>query len=101
MALIRINYSSGDIAFRYLEYLKKLPNPCGLSSKVTVSDINESMLNVGQNRASKLGYTDENQIQWLLADAENLPIESDTYTAYTISFGIRNVTHIDKVRKIC
>lgn len=88
---------TGDIAFRYLDYLKKQQNPDNLSSHVTVCDINEAMLNVGKNRAQKLGYTDENQINWLLGDAENLPLESDSFSAYTISFGIRNVTHIEKV----
>lgn len=89
---------AGDIAFRYLEYLKKQPNPDNLTSCVTVCDINEAMLNVGKNRAEKMGYTNENQINWILGDAESLPIESESVSAYTISFGIRNVTHIDKVR---
>lgn len=88
---------AGDIAFRFLDYLKNQENPDHVPSHVTVCDINEAMLNVGKNRAQKLGYTDENQINWLLGDAENLPIESDTFSAYTISFGIRNVTRIDKV----
>lgn len=69
-------------------------------SRVIVCDINEAMLKVGQKRAQQLGYTDENQIQWIQGNAENLPIESDSISAYTISFGIRNVTHIDKVSKI-
>ncbi len=58
------------------------------------------MLEVGKNRAKQLGYTDENEIKWLLGDAENLPVESESVSAYTISFGIRNVTHIDKVRSV-
>lgn len=88
---------AGDIAFRFLDYLKNQENPDNVPSHVTVCDINEAMLNVGKNRAQKLGYTDENQINWLLGDAENLPIESNSFSAYTISFGIRNVTRIDKV----
>jgi demethylmenaquinone methyltransferase/2-methoxy-6-polyprenyl-1,4-benzoquinol methylase len=35
-------------------------------------------------------------ITWLCGDAENLPIETDSRDSYTIAFGIRNVTHIDK-----
>lgn len=94
--LLDVAGGSGDIAFRYLDFLKKQPNPDQRFSRVTVCDINESMLSVGKNRAEKLGYTDENKINWVLGDAENLPIESDSIDAYTISFGIRNVTHIDR-----
>ncbi|KAH8346015.1 hypothetical protein KR059_004391, partial [Drosophila kikkawai] len=36
-------------------------------------------------------------IAWKCADAEKLPFESDSYTAYTIAFGVRNVTRVDKV----
>jgi len=36
---------------------------------------------------------------WVEGDAEALPIESDSMDAYTIAFGIRNCTHIDKVLK--
>lgn len=93
-------YFIGDIAFRYLDFLEKQPNPDQRSSRVTVCDINESMLSIGKSRAEKLGYTDENKINWVLGDAENLPIESNSIDAYTISFGIRNVTHIDRVGTI-
>ena len=36
-------------------------------------------------------------INWICGNAEELPIEDESYTAYTIAFGIRNVTNIDKV----
>jgi 2-methoxy-6-polyprenyl-1,4-benzoquinol methylase len=36
-------------------------------------------------------------VDWVCADAEKLPFDDNVYTAYTIAFGIRNVTHIDKV----
>ena len=88
---------TGDIAFRYLDYLRRQPNPEQQQSRVTVCDINEHMLNVGKKRAERLGYVDSTQIDWVLGDAENLPVDSESVSAYTISFGIRNVTHIDKV----
>ncbi|CAL7950894.1 unnamed protein product [Xylocopa violacea] len=90
---------TGDITFRYLNYLKNTRNPQGLKSSVTVCDINENMLEVGKVRAGKLGWIgqDSFNIDWKQCDAENLPFEDDSYTAYTIAFGIRNVTHIDKV----
>ncbi|XP_066597951.1 2-methoxy-6-polyprenyl-1,4-benzoquinol methylase, mitochondrial [Prorops nasuta] len=89
---------TGDIAFRYLNYLKNTPNPRNSPSYVTVSDINENMLDVGKARAQRQGWVTENNynISWEKADAENLPFTDEFFTAYTIAFGIRNVTHIDK-----
>ncbi|KAJ9587315.1 hypothetical protein L9F63_019171, partial [Diploptera punctata] len=84
---------TGDIAFRFMNYLQLESIK---TASVTVCDINEAMLKIGRTRAERLGYFDP-QIDWLHADAESLPIKDSTYTAYTIAFGIRNVTHIDKV----
>lgn len=33
-----------------------------------------------------------------MGDAEELPFDEDKFDVYTIAFGIRNVTHIDRVR---
>ncbi|XP_076233778.1 ubiquinone biosynthesis protein COQ3, mitochondrial [Calliopsis andreniformis] len=90
---------TGDITFRYLKYLKTTPNPENLKSSVTVCDINENMLEVGKKRAEKLDWTKQSNvdINWKQCDAESLPFDNDSFTAYTIAFGIRNVTHIDKV----
>ncbi|XP_011315459.1 2-methoxy-6-polyprenyl-1,4-benzoquinol methylase, mitochondrial [Fopius arisanus] len=90
---------TGDITFRYLHYLNTRMNPKGLKSHVTVSDINQNMLDVGKTRAERLGYTVQKgyDIAWLQGDAEKLPIKDESYTAYTIAFGVRNCTRIDKV----
>lgn len=92
---------TGDITFRYLNYLKNIPNHQGVKSSVTVCDINENMLEVGKVRAKKLGWVDQNDfdIDWMQCDAEKLSFENDSYDAYTIAFGIRNVTHIEKVNQ--
>lgn len=37
------------------------------------------------------------EFQWVQADAEALPFEDESMDLYTIAFGIRNTTHIDKV----
>lgn len=98
--LLDVAGGTGDIAFRYIKYLRNLnPNkvePSSFISSATVCDINKAMLNIGKERAKKLNFTDS-EITWLEADAENLPIESNSFTAYTIAFGIRNCTHVDKV----
>lgn len=91
---------TGDITFRYINYLKNR----GLSatekrSSVTVCDINQAMLDVGKIRAEKQGYTKDLpvDIDWLCADAESLLLPDESYNAYTIAFGIRNCTHVNKV----
>ncbi|CAK1552413.1 unnamed protein product [Leptosia nina] len=91
---------TGDITFRYINYLRNLGHrDTHKSSHVTVSDINQAMLDVGKVRAERQGYTGDPSvsIDWLCADAETLPLPDDSYNAYTIAFGIRNCTHVDKV----
>ncbi|KAK9297987.1 hypothetical protein QLX08_008509 [Tetragonisca angustula] len=80
-------------------FIQRLGPTHGVKSSVTVCDINENMLEVGKVRAKKLGWVDQNDfdIEWMQCDAEKLPFEDDSYDAYTIAFGIRNVTHIEKV----
>ncbi|XP_023941985.1 2-methoxy-6-polyprenyl-1,4-benzoquinol methylase, mitochondrial [Bicyclus anynana] len=91
---------TGDISFRYLNYLKnKDLSASDKPSSVTVCDINQHMLDVGKARAERQGYSKEPSVhmEWLCADAERLPLADDTYSAYTVSFGIRNCTRVDKV----
>ena len=74
---------TGDIAFRMQ----------ARGAHVTVSDINPDMLGVGQERAAK---KDLNNLEWSVQNAETLSFDANRFDAYTIAFGIRNVTHIDK-----
>ncbi|MDE3038657.1 MAG: class I SAM-dependent methyltransferase, partial [Pseudomonadota bacterium] len=76
---------TGDIAFRILSHAK---------CHVTVCDINQQMLNEGRNRAIDRNILHD--IEWLCADAESLPVPDSSFDAYSIAFGIRNVTHIDR-----
>lgn len=77
---------TGDIAFRIKSFF-------GKDSDVTIADINESMLSVGQARAIDRGFV--NDFNWVECDAAELPFASDSFDIYTISFGLRNVTNID------
>ena len=77
---------TGDIAFRIVD-------ATGGQGHVTVLDINGSMLDVGRQRAEKLGIADN--LDFVEANAEELPLPSDAFDAYTIAFGIRNVPRID------
>lgn len=87
---------AGDIAFRFLNYVKS--TNCEEGCQVVVCDINQNMLEVGKERSLKLKIH-HNSVMWQQANAETLPFEDDSFTAYTVAFGIRNMTHIDKVLK--
>lgn len=83
----------GDIAFRFINFVN---NNNVKNCHVTVCDINKNMLDVGKVRSQKLKH-DPNLIDWQEGNAEKLPFNDNTFNAYTIAFGIRNCTHIDKV----
>ncbi|RWB76084.1 MAG: bifunctional demethylmenaquinone methyltransferase/2-methoxy-6-polyprenyl-1,4-benzoquinol methylase UbiE [Mesorhizobium sp.] len=77
---------TGDIAFRIVEASHR-------QAHATVLDINGSMLSVGRDRAEKQGLSANTD--FVEANAEQLPFESETFDAYTIAFGIRNVPRIE------
>ena len=56
-------------------------------AKVTGADISEEMLKVAFKKCQKSGIND---IDFMIADACQLPFDSNTFDAITISFGIRN-----------
>ena len=72
---------TGDIAFRMAKR----------GALVTVSDINPDMLEVGMERASKRAI---DGLSWQQENAETLRFPDGQFDAYTIAFGIRNVTDI-------
>jgi demethylmenaquinone methyltransferase/2-methoxy-6-polyprenyl-1,4-benzoquinol methylase len=80
---------TGDIAFR----VAKAGSP---STEVVVLDINAAMLEEGRRRAraAKRGFAAA--FDFVEANAEELPFADDSFDAYTIGFGIRNVPRIDK-----
>lgn len=81
---------TGDIAFRIRQKI-------GTQADITLCDLTESMLSVGRDRAIDKGWLDD--FNWVTGNAEDLPFEDNSYDVYTIAFGLRNVTHIDKALK--
>lgn len=79
---------TGDIAFRIVSAMRER----GGSGSITVCDINEDMLAEGVRRSTR---ADENGVHWVCGDAQALPFEDQSMDAYTVAFGIRNVTRID------
>jgi demethylmenaquinone methyltransferase/2-methoxy-6-polyprenyl-1,4-benzoquinol methylase len=84
--LLDVAGGTGDIAFRAVEASHG-------NAAVTVLDINGSMLGVGRERAEKLGIG--GSLEFVEANAEELPFPDASFDAYTIAFGIRNVPQID------
>lgn len=80
-AILDMAGGTGDIAFRMAQR----------GAAITVSDINEDMLAVGQERAKKRGIEG---LTWKPQNAERLDFADRSFDAYTIAFGIRNVTDI-------
>jgi demethylmenaquinone methyltransferase/2-methoxy-6-polyprenyl-1,4-benzoquinol methylase len=83
--LLDVAGGTGDISFRFLDR-------AGPGARVIVCDITESMLRQGRDRAIDAGRLAG--IEWICGDAERLPIASASIDAYTIAFGLRNVTQI-------
>ena len=65
----------------------------GRRGQVVLADINSSMLAVGRARLVDQGFT--GNVEFVQANAENLPFPEDYFDRVSIAFGLRNVTHID------
>ena len=76
---------TGDVAFRMAKR----------GAQVTVADINSDMLDVGKSRAQQRGL----DLAWMVENAETLSFPDASFDAYTIVFGIRNVTDIPAALK--
>jgi demethylmenaquinone methyltransferase / 2-methoxy-6-polyprenyl-1,4-benzoquinol methylase len=81
---------TGDIALR-------IANTAGPGTMIDLVDISPEMLAVGQRRVDAAGLA--HRITLTEGNAEALPFPDRTFDAYTIAFGIRNVTHLDQALK--
>jgi demethylmenaquinone methyltransferase/2-methoxy-6-polyprenyl-1,4-benzoquinol methylase len=81
MAVLDVAGGTGDIALRIL---KRAP-----TARVTVLDLTPPMLEEGRRRAAAKGIAG---LSWVAGDAMALPFPDRSFDAWTIAFGIRNVT---------
>jgi demethylmenaquinone methyltransferase/2-methoxy-6-polyprenyl-1,4-benzoquinol methylase len=82
--LLDVAGGTGDISFRFLKRAG--------GGHATVFDMTQSMLDAGRLRAEAESMQDS--LDWVCGDAMALPFDDNIFDAYTISFGIRNVTRI-------
>jgi 2-methoxy-6-polyprenyl-1,4-benzoquinol methylase len=97
LQILDVAGGTGDIAFRLLEHATKLNRDH--TAKVRVVDINEKMLKFGRRKVEQGDMKYWNgRIEFQQGNAEILEeIPDESVDLYTIAFGIRNVTHIDRV----
>ncbi len=74
---------TGDLAVGMLRQV-------GDTGRVVLSDINPSMLEVGRDRLLDSGFV--GNVECIVADAESLPFDDNSFDCITIGFGLRNVT---------
>jgi demethylmenaquinone methyltransferase / 2-methoxy-6-polyprenyl-1,4-benzoquinol methylase len=85
--LLDVAGGTGDVTLKALR-------AGGPGTQVTLLDISPEMVEVGRKRVADAGLSE--RVTFTIANAEALPFPDKTFDAYTIAFGIRNVTRIDK-----
>ena len=82
--LIDVASGTGDIAKLFLQQTNFKSNVCCV-------DENKDMLEINKKK-----FKNDNNVKWYCNDAEKLPFKNNEFDYYTISFGIRNVSDINK-----
>ena len=86
-SLIDVASGTGDIAKLFSLKSRNF-------SLITCVEPNENMLKKGKNNLANF-----KNIKWIKSRAETLPVKDNTYDFYSISYGIRNVSDINKTLK--
>jgi len=82
--LIDVACGTGDIAQLFLKKVNEV-------SEITCVDPNKGMISKGKEKLEKY-----KNLNWIIASAEKLPVKSNSFDFYTISFGLRNTKNIKK-----
>ncbi|UTP73518.1 bifunctional demethylmenaquinone methyltransferase/2-methoxy-6-polyprenyl-1,4-benzoquinol methylase UbiE [Alteromonas sp. LMIT006] len=84
MQVLDLAGGTGDLTAKF----SRIVGPTG---KVVLSDINPSMLEVGKDKLRDQGLVQN--IEYVEANAEDLPFADDQFDIVTMAFGLRNVTN--------
>jgi len=90
LAGVRRGQTIVDIAGGTGDLTAKFSRLVGSEGTVVLADINASMLSVGRDKLTDSGLIDN--IHYLQADAQYLPLPDNSVDLITIAFGLRNVT---------
>jgi ubiquinone/menaquinone biosynthesis methyltransferase len=104
LSVLDVAGGTGDVAFRFVDAagcLERSKSTGGDVVSVTVCDINTEMLRVGEKRArerygNQLLDGDTKALQFVQGNAQDLHFDDNQFDLYTIAFGLRNVTNVDK-----
>lgn len=93
-ALVRPGQRVLDVAGGTGDMTARFAAAVGTGGRVVLSDINDAMLDVGRARLADRGIA--GNVDFVRADAEDLPFADNSFDRVSIAFGLRNVTHIDR-----
>ncbi|CAG9410041.1 bifunctional demethylmenaquinone methyltransferase/2-methoxy-6-polyprenyl-1,4-benzoquinol methylase UbiE [Providencia sp. PROV188] len=91
---VRRNQRVLDLAGGTGDLTAKFSRLVGEKGEVVLADINDSMLKMGREKLRDLGIV--GNVNYVQANAEELPFPDNYFDCITISFGLRNVTDKDK-----
>ena len=83
--LIDVACGTGDIGKLFLDNTN-------INNNITCVDPNEWMITKGKTKL--INYKN---ISWIISKAEKLPLKENSFNFYTIRFGLRNTTNLNKV----
>lgn len=91
---VRIGHKVLDLAGGTGDLTAKFSRIVGDKGHVILADINDAMLKVGRDKLRDMGIV--GNVDYVQANAEELPFPDNTFDIITIAFGLRNVTDKDK-----
>lgn len=90
---VRSGHSVLDLAGGSGDLTRAFSKKVGPAGQIILADINAAMLSVGRDRLLDDGLL--GNIQYVQANAENLPFSENSFHCITMAFGLRNVTDKD------
>ena len=85
--ILDMSSGTGDVA-------KVLLKRINFNANITCVDPNLNMIKIGKEKLKNI-----KNIKWVCSAAEKLPLKSETFDIYVVSFGIRNFENIDVALK--